>query len=101
MLNSGNKKLGVAHQMATPSFIYYYLLVSGKTFRRYNICTYDVCEPPVKDIYRSADGPINGARPSGCINWEHLYPGVLANARTPRLLSGDTFGVLPCGLVDV
>ena len=41
-----------------------------------------------------------GARPSGCINGEHLWPGVLANARTPRLLSGDTFGVLPSGLVD-
>ena len=46
-------------------------------------------------------GPINGAHPSGCIDWEHLCPGVLANARTLRLLSGDTFGVLPCGLVDI
>ena len=44
--------------------------------------------------YVEAHSPINGAHPSGCLMGEVSAPGVLADARTHRLLSGDTFGIL-------
>jgi hypothetical protein len=42
--------------------------------------------------------PLVGARPSGCYNGVLLGPGVGALRQPPRLQSGDTFGILPCGL---
>ena len=39
-----------------------------------------------------------GAHPSGCINGDLLGPGVGALRQPPRLQSGDTFGILPCGV---
>ena len=44
---------GCGHNVLRP-YQQLFLLLSGKTFRRYNICTYDICEPPVKDISGSA-----------------------------------------------